>query len=154
MDLQKYYESIGDSNKIVQDFFKRRSDFRNIEFEKKEDIKASLEPITQRLDIQSKQLEEQKELLQQPLLALPPTNTILAIGSSETATNEDESVKRRPIIHNPDKGLNFDILREEELPLPSTLLDMSAKDLKQLRDNIASGNQKLRRLKKGKIKKK
>ena len=32
MDLQKYYESIGDSDKIVQDFFKRRSDFRNIEF--------------------------------------------------------------------------------------------------------------------------
>ena len=149
MDLQKYYESIGDSDKIVQDFFKRRSDFRNIEFQKKEDIKTSLEPITQRLDIQSKQLEEQKELLQQPLLALPPSNTTPAIGSSETATNESE---KRPIIHSPDKGLNVDILREEELPLPSTLLDIPAKDLQQLRDNVASGNQRLGRLKRGKTK--
>ena len=152
MDLQKYYESIGDSDKIVQDFFKKRSDFRNIEFLKKEDIKTSLEPITQRLDIQSKQLEEQKEFLQQPLLALPPTNTIPAIGSGETATNEDESVKKRPIIHNPDKGLNVDILREEELPLPSTLLDVSAKDLQRLRDDVTSGNKKLGRLKRGRTK--
>ena len=148
MDLAKYCETISDSDKEVKDFFQKRSDFKNIEFKEREEIEKSLKPITERLDVQSKQLEEQRDILQP--LALPMPNIPAIADATQDVKPRDSP--REPKMYDPDKGLNKDILLQESLPLPSQLLNASPEEITQIRDQVAADNKKLGLTKKGKSK--